>query len=114
MVKRKVECTILELVDKFEQILPSYMSHVGRIRHQYASMKRLKENLTAEDLFIHIDWSENYACKWTNEIQSCHFAGNRSHISLHTGVLYVGEKTQSFCISSTNMYHDAVAIYTQH
>lgn len=110
--KHRVECLCHELVNKFEEMLPTYMNHVARIRHQYAAIKRLKGRLLADDLLIHVDWSENYACKWTNEIQSCHFAGNRSHITLHTGVLYEGQKTQAFCTASMNLHHDAVAIYT--
>ena len=87
--KVRVKCQTHELVDKFHEMLPAYMIHIGNIRHQYATIKELKKNLTMDDLLLHVDFSENYACKWTREIQSCHFGGNRLQITLHTSVLYI-------------------------
>lgn len=112
-VKVRIQCTCYELVNIFHKMLTDYMPHLGNLRHQYNSITKLKECLTDKDLLIHIDFSENYGCKWTREIQSCHFGGNRLQITLHTGVLYMGKNThQSFCTVSTDLHHDPVAIYT--
>jgi hypothetical protein len=43
--KVRVECQRHELVDKFHEMLPAYMIHIGNIRHQYASIKELKKTL---------------------------------------------------------------------
>lgn len=36
---------------------------------------------------LHFDFSENYGCKYS-EVQSAHFGGSKSQITLHTSVLY--------------------------
>lgn len=69
-------------------------------------------NLGPDDYLIHVDFSENYGCKYSREIQAVHFGGNRLQITLHTGVLYRGRNKEphSFCTSSTNLRHDLVSI----
>ena len=37
---------------------------------------------------IVIDFSENYYCKYSAEIQSVHFGASKKQISLHTGVFF--------------------------
>lgn len=44
------------------------MNHVGRIRHQYRTLKNLRNNqLSPEWYYIHVDFSENYVCKYNRE-----------------------------------------------
>ncbi len=45
--------------------------------------------MTDHECLIHVDFSENYACKYSSEIQAVHFASNQQ-ATLHTGVLHVG------------------------
>jgi hypothetical protein len=68
--------------------------------------------LSDNDLLVHIDFSENYACKYAKEIQSVHFGGNRTHITLHTGMIYSKTRKEAFCTITTNLHHDPVAVFT--
>lgn len=108
--KRKVEAKLHEIVSKFYTMLILYMSHIGRKRHQNAFMKEIKNKLT-EDALVYIDFIENYACKYGSEIQTVHFGGNRSQVSLHTSVLYSRALQKSFCTISQDLQHDPVAIF---
>ncbi|KAK1878039.1 Enolase [Dissostichus eleginoides] len=57
--------------------------------------------------------SENYSCKYSQEIQSVHFGGSHQQASLHTGVLYTagGQAPHTFCSISPSRRHDPVAIW---
>jgi len=61
-----------------------------------------------------VDFSENYALKCNEEIQTMHFGASRQQLSLHTGVFYykVGDKVEkkSFGTFSSNLDHGAHAI----
>ncbi|KAL4710696.1 hypothetical protein ACJJTC_004341 [Scirpophaga incertulas] len=84
---------------------------------QYSTVKELKENLSDNEVLIHVDFSENYLLKYNEEIQSFHFGGSRQQISLHTGVLYYRDSQtkeitcKSFCTVSENIRHDALTIW---
>ena len=54
---------------------------------------------------LHVDFSENYTCKYTNETQALHFGGS------HTGVLYVGKDTIPFFTISKSGQQDSPAIW---
>lgn len=108
--KCRIECSCVELVNLFFERIPAYMSHLANIRHQYSAIKELKKNLSVTDALLHIDFSENYACKYSREIQSVHFGGNRIQFSLHTVMAYVGSTKQAFCTASKQLKHDPIAI----
>jgi hypothetical protein len=110
IVKKRIFCKQHELVDEFFNQLSAYMDHVARIRHQYSTLKNLKSNLTTDDVYLHIDFSENYSCKYNREIQSCHFGGNRLQLTLHTGILY--PEKLCFCTITKDLRHDAVAVWS--
>lgn len=44
------------------------MKHVAAIKHQYKFIKSLKETITESDILLHIDFSENFSCKYFEEI----------------------------------------------
>jgi hypothetical protein len=75
-VKGRNYCKVYELVNLFFLELPKYMMHLHYIRHQYREIDKIKKNLSNEDVLIHVDFSENYNCKFHREIQACHFGGN--------------------------------------
>lgn len=54
---------------------------------------------------VHADFSENFACKFNQEIQSFHFGGSRNQVTLHTGILYVPGKNP-LPFSSVSPYKD--------
>ena len=85
------------------------------IVHQYKIYKDLKQNIEDQvEVLFHIDFSENYGSKCSEEVQPMHFGASRKQISLHTGVLYFrqnGEmKKHSFATISSNLDHEAYAI----
>lgn len=115
-IKKEITITLKELANTLENTLQSFLKHIGTIAHQYQALARLKKNLLQTDVLIHIDFSENYSCKYMEEIQAVHFGGGRQRVTLHTGVLYLRSpdnvvKTQSFCTLSANNRHDSVAVW---
>ena len=76
------------------------MGLLFNIRHQYRTLKNLRENLKADEIIFHIDFSENYNCKYSSEIQSMLFGSSQKQISLHMGVVYSKGRELSFCTVS--------------
>src|ERR1043165_5039922 len=81
MKKLTVECKISELVSHLQNELPNLKRLVFNIHHQYQEMKELRNNLQRRECLIHIDFSENYACKFGREPQSVHFGASRNQLS---------------------------------
>ncbi|CAG9103840.1 unnamed protein product [Plutella xylostella] len=90
--KQKVSQAPLICIDKLELILSEYFIHCANIAAQQQAFKALKTDLHDDEAIIHIDFSENYAVKCNQEIQSYHFGGSRKQITLHTAVLYIFPK----------------------
>lgn len=114
-VKKEIQTTALNLVKEFKENINRFLVHLGNIKHQYTAIADLKNNLQSNEILIHIDFSENYSCKYSEEIQSVHFGGAREQITLHTGVLYQKQNdvltTTSFATASKSLRHDASAIW---
>ena len=113
-VTKKVEktCTIVDAVSCFEKMLVSQMAHLGRIQHQRDQWKKLKGKMTKEDLLLLVDWSENYSCKYTEEVQSLHFSGSHQELSLHTGMVAKQGYDETFCTISDCKKHGPLAIFS--
>ncbi|KAH9644796.1 hypothetical protein HF086_007884 [Spodoptera exigua] len=75
------------LIIELENMLPKFLSHTSNIVNQYATVKCLKESLTTNEALVHMDFSENYSYKYSEEVQSMHFGGSRGQVSLHTAVV---------------------------
>uniref|UniRef100_UPI00358F15CF uncharacterized protein n=1 Tax=Myxine glutinosa TaxID=7769 RepID=UPI00358F15CF len=56
--------------------------------------------MSVDEALIHIDFSENYSCKYSSQIQAVHFGASHQQATLHTGVLYVGGKPEPVCFST--------------
>ncbi|KAJ8722265.1 hypothetical protein PYW08_004667 [Mythimna loreyi] len=117
-VKENVKTSHQLLVNILNKNLPIFMQHLANITNQYNAIKFIKQSLSPSEGLLHIDFSENYACKYGSEIQSAHFGGSKSQLSLHTCVYYSANseppqnivKTTSFCSVSENLRHDPVLI----
>ncbi|XP_029905945.1 uncharacterized protein LOC115358209 [Myripristis murdjan] len=68
--------------------LPVFTIHMFNIKHQYLILKAMKDTLTDDAAAVHVDYSENYTCKYASEIKETHFLGNEQ-VTIHTGVLYL-------------------------
>ncbi|XP_069109425.1 uncharacterized protein [Argopecten irradians] len=74
-VKEKVQYTLRNLLDETNATLASRICrHEFNISHQFNEIKNLKDNLNENECIVHIDFSENYACKMGEEVQGMHFA----------------------------------------
>lgn len=102
-----------EVLEEFQERMVKFKSHLFNIRWQYRAYKGLRENLHNHECLIHVDFSENYICKYANEIQSVHFGGSHQQATLHTGVLYTGTQRSPlpFCSISPSRRHDPPAIW---
>lgn len=98
-------------ITKLENDMVKFFRHSFNILHQYNAIKQLKESLSETDVIVHMDFSENFCTKYNQEIQSFHFGGSRTQISLHTVVVYLKNSVVSHCTISTNLSHNAGAIW---
>jgi len=87
-----------------------FLLHTFRESHQTKVLKVKRENLDNDELFIWMDYSENYSCKYHREVQSHYYGASREQVTLHTGVAYQHGKKQAFCTVSKSHRHDPPAI----
>lgn len=76
--KEAITADAATVVKEFEIGINTFMKHLAKISHQYSFMKELKENLSDNEVVLHIDFSENFACKYSSEVQSIHSQCDRS------------------------------------
>lgn len=106
-VKEKMLCKATDLILETERELTNIAKHTYNMHHQHKTFKEIKSAMGENEALIVCDWSENYLCKYGEEVQAIHFGASRSQISLHTGVVYIGgniitnEKKNSFAQSLT-------------
>ncbi|MES9882527.1 MAG: hypothetical protein ABW185_16790 [Sedimenticola sp.] len=110
-MREKEYGTIETLTVEVMKDLERACRHIYNIRHQYSVLKSLRENLNDNSAIIHMDFSENYNCKYEKEIQSMHFGASQRQISIHTGVVYLKEKKVSFSTFSDCLQHNPPAIW---
>lgn len=71
----------------------SLSKHLFNIKQQYTCCRELRKNMATEETLIHVDFSNNYVCRYTWEIQADAFGAPHLQPSLHTGVLTVCRPT---------------------
>ncbi|CAH0550877.1 unnamed protein product [Brassicogethes aeneus] len=115
-IKEQVSCRKSELCKMFQNSIPKFLLHTRNISHQYKTVDHIKKTLSEDEVLFHIDFSENFVCKYAEEVQSVHFGGSKQQISLHTVVIYYRPSSEStavplsFCTMSDDLRHDPVAI----
>lgn len=115
--KDLIPCTVNDLIDIINQRTAAYLKHVYDTGHQFKFFGNLKKELKKNEVFIVVDFSENYVCKYASEVQSVHFGASKKQISLHTGAFFYKHsglntvKCESFCSISECLRHDASAIW---
>lgn len=110
-VKEREKCSLEVLMQEFDKELRKCLPHIFNISHQFMKIRELKEKLTDQDALLHVDFSENYICKYENEIQSMHFGASQKQLSLHTGIIYTSDVTLPFCSISDNLQHGPAGIW---
>ena len=71
--------------------------------------------MSAGECLIHIDFSENFTCRYGTEIQVVHFGSSHEQAVLHTGVLYIGQNLETTCFTtiSASRHKGPPAIWAQ-
>ncbi|XP_052255952.1 uncharacterized protein LOC127861484 isoform X1 [Dreissena polymorpha] len=110
-LKSQESGTIETLIGEMHEEISRLARHEFNIKHQYKRLHQLKQNLTDNEVIIHIDFSENYQCKYASEIQSVHFGSSKRQISIHTGVAYFKSKHISFATVSDDLKHSPPGIW---
>jgi len=95
--KKQIESSLEELIEHFTCLLHRFKKHVFNIKQQFSFSRELKKTLSSNECIIHVDFSENYSCKYSSEIQAVHFGASHQQATMHTGVLYVGEVASPLC-----------------
>lgn len=101
----KVHTSIEKLVDLTQNHLSNFSRYIYNIKHQFERLRRLRETLTQNDVMVHIDYSENYGCKYTREIKDTRIGGGNHLIYLG------GDRVESFASLSACLQHDATATW---
>lgn len=99
-VKQIVEGTQEQLAEQFYTHLSKFKKHSFNIRQQYAYYRELRKSMATDECLIHIDFSENFTCKYSSEIQAVHFGSSLQQATLHTGILCVGGSQEPTCFST--------------
>lgn len=111
--KKQIDITVLKLVELLNTI---FLKHVYVMSHQFETMSNCKLNLKKNDVYIVIEFSENYVLKFSNEIQCAHFGASKKQASLQTGAFYYkNHEDELQCVSfasiSDSLRHDACAVW---
>ncbi|CAK1592360.1 unnamed protein product [Parnassius mnemosyne] len=64
-----------------------------------------------DEILILCDFSENFECKYSEEVQSMHFGASKNTITLHCGVIFWKNLSQSFVSVSDNNCHEPNTIW---
>lgn len=111
-IVKDVEQGTLETLDNEANAeLERICRHIYNIQNQYTEMKTLREKLLETEVLMHIDFSENYNCKYQAEVQSVHFGASQRQVTIHTGVLYSGNDVIPFATVSDSFNHGPGAIW---
>ena len=112
-VKQRCEGSSEHLFDDFEKEMKAKVcKHLFNIHHQYTQLQSLHRSLREEEAIVHVDYAENWQCKYAKEVQQVHFASHRQ-TTLHNAVVYTTDGTLTFCALSPSMKHDPPAIWAQ-
>ena len=114
---RNVHVSMDEFKTRFASDLAKWRAHNKRVCHQFLALKKMREKMTSHDIELQLDFSENYTCEVSGEVQTAHF--NAPQITLHPIVMRYkdtddGElKVKSFSMcSELDKAHNVEMIYS--
>ena len=115
IVKQPKEGTIAEALDDLNKQLPKSLLH-SFIKDQqsnaYTTSKSSVTDIEIKECILQMDFSENYACVWQDEVQAAHWY--KKQVTICTVMVYHRNKRMSVCIISDARDHEknAVAAFT--
>ncbi|XP_073947824.1 uncharacterized protein [Choristoneura fumiferana] len=115
-VKEETVKDSVQFLQTFEKDMISFKKHVYNIKIQFHNFRECLSKLQPNECAIVVDFSENFNCKYHEEIQSHHFGGSRKQVSLHTVMVYIFNPdtkytAHSFCTISSSNCHQPAAIW---
>jgi len=100
-----------EAVATFFCITKSFKKYCFTMCKQFAAFRECKGNVSEDKCIVHVDFSENFNCKYHSEIQVVHFGASHKQASLHNVVIYVkNEPPLCMCTISANLIHGPIGI----
>lgn len=101
-----------EFIDVVVSEFNGMAEHVFRAKSQHKSIRTLRQQLTAEECTIQMDFAQNWNVGYSEEVQSAFYA--KEAITVHPAVIHLrgedGPVTDCVCIVSDDRQHDAGAI----
>lgn len=105
--------TLAELTILYQEKLRNETTtHVHSVKNQTKEYRNMITNCNETTVIVHVDFSEAWKCKFSSEVQSCHYGQNLPQITLHTGMFYTKHEKAGFCTISESKRQDAAAIWT--
>ena len=87
-----------EAMKEFLATMGTFKQHWFTYLKQARLFRERKSKVKANECVIHVDFSENYNCKYHGEVQSVHFGASHQQSSLHTVVLFRALSLDLYCL----------------
>lgn len=81
------------------------------VKNQSREYRKMIDNCDEKSVIVHVDFAEAWKCKYSSEVQSCHFGQNLPQLNLHTGMYYTKDEKAGFCTVSESKRQDAASIW---
>ena len=106
LTKIRIETEISESLTLWQTTIEIMKAQIHTKRRQFKEITRITDNLNEDEIWIHLDYSENYKCQHQNKIQNAYF-GNKT-FSLFTVCTYYkqNKKIQRLPITVTTEEKD--------
>lgn len=77
--------TLAEVIKLYEDKLKSETTtHVCLVQNQSREYRSMIQNCNESTVIVHVDFSQGWKCKYSSEVQSCHFGQNLKMTCRHT------------------------------
>ncbi|XP_035444273.2 uncharacterized protein LOC118277191 isoform X1 [Spodoptera frugiperda] len=103
--------TLQDLKNIFNEELHNFKKHHYNMQQQQSQYQKAISQLKDNEVVLVCDFSESYEAKLASEIQAMHFGASKNQITLHTGMVYWRDKSQSFCTIAESNNHQPPAIW---
>ena len=111
-VKTMKKVTETEAAAMFMDAMKVFKKHWFTMCRQFAAFRENKANIKEDECVVHVDFSENFNCKYHSEVQAVHFGASHSQASLHTVIVYTAlEDPLCLCTISEDLTHGPVGIW---
>src|SRR4029434_9151517 len=92
MVKQRCEGSPEHLLEYFgREMKAKVCKHLFNIPHQYTQLQFMHRSLKEDEAILHIDYAQNWQCKYAKEVHQVHFGASgrqtTSHHRLYTDIL---------------------------